>query len=218
MENLFITMINEGRIKNSDELKRAFHSIAKKTHPDMVGSDRYVDRFIKFNKQFSEAKEYLKGRGEMEDAPEPPLDYRLLFYQELFALISLEEPGRYLNEQLRSRVKTVGTGVRKAFLRWKESESRLFNSAALEYLNIRDEKSHNDFAHLRKPLIMVSLHPLIFSLCSYHISGKEFHLKQFYRNLKSVIVRLEEAGFLIMKEALLYLAADVKRGPAILDG
>lgn len=218
MENLFITMIDEGRISNSEELKRAFHSIAKKTHPDMVGSNRYVERFIKFNKQFIEAKEYLKRRGEDEKIIEPPPDYRLIFFRELFALISLELPGKYLDEQLRRRVLEIGKMVKEAFSGWKVSEHKLFNSAALEYLKIRNEKPHNDFAHLRKPLLMVSLQPLIFSLCSYHISAKEFHLKQFNRNLKSVVIRLEEAGFLIMKEALLYLAADLKRVPAILDG
>lgn len=218
MENPFITMINEGKISNSEELKQAYYRIAKRTHPDMVGSNRYVDRFIMFSNYFTEAKEHLKALGDGDRQSRRPSNFRLIFFQELCTLCGLELPGKHLNAKLKSRLKELEERIKAAFLKWRESEGELFGSALSDYLQIRAERPHNDFAHLRKPLLLVSLLPLLFSLSSYHLSGQEFYLKQFTRNLKPVVVRLEEESFLAMKRALFLLAEDIKRGPAILGG
>ena len=52
MDNVFIKLIDENKIKNLDDLKKAFRKLAKRTHPDSVGSDRFVEKFMKIQRRF----------------------------------------------------------------------------------------------------------------------------------------------------------------------
>src|SRR4030042_526834 len=205
MENIFIKLIKEGTIRNLDELKNAFRKIAKKTHPDTVGSDELVEKFIQFKVFFDEAKEFLKSKSLIPEGSDVYAvnDYRLLFFQSMQKLDTLELPHNK-NKRTEENIKTTRESMALYFKKWKVEYYELFESADFEYDIIKMEKPNNDIANLRKPLLYMNLMPVFFNLCNYHITGLEFYKKQLKRNLDPIIKRLEEKKFFELKEFLLF--------------
>jgi len=47
MSNPLLQLIETGRIQTFDGLKAAYRQAIMKTHPDAVGSDKYVESYLK---------------------------------------------------------------------------------------------------------------------------------------------------------------------------
>ncbi len=219
MENIFIKFIQEGKIQNIDGLKKAFRKIAKKTHPDIAGTDQFVDKFIQFKNYYDEAKRFLESNNliQEEKATDLKKDFRLLFFQELQKLDTLELPHNHTNNEIEEKIKEVKEFIRIYFKKWKEEYYELFNSANSEYEQIKKEKPANNLANLRKPALYRNLRPVFFNLCSFHITGIQFYQRQLKRNLDLIILRLEEKKYFALKNFLLFLIKDADNGPAIFE-
>jgi len=85
MKNVFIPLIDDGRIATLDALKRAYRRLVMKTHPDAIGSNRLVRDFLEFSEFYEEAKSYLSKKGEQltRDVKTNKWNYRLEFFRQL---------------------------------------------------------------------------------------------------------------------------------------
>ena len=94
MNNPLMQLIADGRIRTLADLRATYHQLVMQTHPDAVGSDRLVLKFLEFSDQDEEAKAYLVQsitNHELSDATNVP-NHRLEFYKQLHLIESLEMP------------------------------------------------------------------------------------------------------------------------------
>jgi|GEM_PF-2202039 len=217
MDNIFIKLIQNKKINTLEELKKAYRKFAKKTHPDIVGSDQFVEKFIKFKDYFEEAKHYLQSNISFFDENNLTIknNYRFLFFQELSKLDTLEMPHNKSNKIIEEKIKSYNEAISILFKKWEKDYYNLFKSANLEYNLIKKEKPKNNLANLRKPSLYFNLKPVIFNICNYHITGLQFYQKQSKRSLDTIIKRLEENNFFSLKKYLLFLIKDMDNGPAV---
>ena len=103
MDNIFIKLIKNNKIKNIEDLKKVYRNIAKKTHPDVVGSDQFVKTFIQFKDYYEEAKIFLESKNCISEKKNEPVNenYRFLFFQELKILDTLELPYNFNNVKIK---------------------------------------------------------------------------------------------------------------------
>ncbi|MBN2544254.1 MAG: hypothetical protein JXB50_00565 [Spirochaetes bacterium] len=216
MENIFIKLIKDGTIGSLGELKDVFRKIAKKTHPDAVGSDELVEKFIEFKAFFDEARQFLKSNSLVfeEDQTYSVNECRLMFFHSLRKLDTLELPHNK-NKKTSEDIKAEKEEMALYFKKWDEKHFELFENADFEYDLIKMEKPKNDLTNLRKPSLYMNLRPVFFNLCNYHITGLEFYKKHLMRNLDPIIKRLEEKKFFTLKNFLLFLIEDMEKGPAV---
>lgn len=219
MENIFINLINKRKIKNANDLKKVFRKIAKKTHPDIVGSDEYVKKFIQFRKNFEEAKHYLQLIHDTPEKNETNIEknFRFLFFKELEKLDSLEIAHKTKYTKIEKKINITKESMTNYFKKWREDYFELFLTANNEYQQIKDQKPKYNLANLRKPSLYKNLRPVFFNLSNYHLTGIDFYKKQLKRNLSSIIDRLEENNFFALKKFMLFLIDDMENGPAVLE-
>jgi hypothetical protein len=216
MENLFIKLIQSGKIKNLEELKKAFRKVAKRTHPDIVGSDQFINKFILFKSFFEEAKQFLKSDDTNTDKNKTTIieNYRFLFFKDLKNLDTLELP-RYQNKKIVEQIKQTKESIAVNFKKWKPDYYKLFLSANNQYEQIKNEKYINTLANLRKPSLYKNLRPVFFNLTNYHITGINFYKKQLKRNLENILKRLKNNNYHDLKKFILFLIEDMEKGPAV---
>jgi hypothetical protein len=220
MENYFIKLIREGSIHSTEDLKRTFRLIAKKTHPDTAGTDRYVKEFMLFMEQYEEALKFLHeliGK-ERKVKEEVKINYRLSFYRQLIDIYFLE------GYSLMTKRKETNTKISGAFIngadffeKWQPSLAGLCKTGLADYEMIKNEKQKNVISNIRKLPLFLNLRPILFNVAKYHITGLEFYKKQTGQNLDAVINRLEETGHIDFKEFLVFMINDMNNGPAIFD-
>jgi hypothetical protein len=215
MENVFIKFIKEGKIHDQEELKKAYWKLAKKTHPDSVGSDIYVKKFIRFKEHFEEAKEFLNSSGfiQADKKKEEDENYRFLFFLEMQKLYGLESQF-FIDDGKKEKIRIAREASLDFFKKWKNESLDLYLSAINEYDRTKNEKQRNIISNLRKPTIFQNLRPVFYNLYKYHITGMEFYKRQL-SNPKGVILRLDESGCPALKEYILLLISDMDNGPAI---
>ena len=85
VNNVLIQLIVDGRIRTLEDLRATYRRLAMQTHPDAVGSDKLVRKFLEFSDQYEEAKAYLaqsvQDRGLSSAASKT--NSRLEFYKQL---------------------------------------------------------------------------------------------------------------------------------------
>jgi curved DNA-binding protein CbpA len=138
MENVFIKLILDGRIHDLDGLKKAYWKLAKKTHPDSAGSDKYIRKFIQIKSDFEKAKQLIisnsfipneKNKTEIEN-------FRYLFFREMQKLYFLDSS--FFRKK--GKIKTANETAFGFFKDWKMDSIELYKSACLEYEKIKKEK------------------------------------------------------------------------------
>ena len=216
MKNIFINLIKNKKIQNLEELKKAFRKIAKKTHPDIVGSDQFIQKFILFKTFFEEAKQFLKSKDLIDEEQETikNQNFRFLFFKDLKNLNTLELP-HYMNKKIIEQIKQTKESIAVNFKKWAPDNYKLFLSANKEYEQIKNEKYKNTLANLRKPSLYKNLGPIFFNLSNYHIAGINFYKKQLKRNLDNILKRLENNNYHDLKKFILFLIEDMEKGPAV---
>ena len=217
MENIFIKYMNEGRIRSLDDLKRYYRRIVMRTHPDAVGSDRLVERYIEYGNQYSEARLAIEREANHPHAAmnQDPADYRLLFYKEFYQLERMERPyapGTYRNsgedrEAARQR-------LQEYLAKWKEDRIDLHRQAHITYDQIRKERPRGPY---RKHALLFNLRPVFHNILSYQLTGLVFYRRQLSQNFAGVMYQLERRGFDRLIEYIHFLIADMDSGPAIMD-
>ena len=57
--NPFVRLIESGRVSTNAQLRSAYRTLVLKTHPDAVGSDRLLDRYLALSADYEEARRLL---------------------------------------------------------------------------------------------------------------------------------------------------------------
>jgi hypothetical protein len=216
LDNPFARLIAEGRISSPEQLKAAYHSLVMKTHPDAVGSDRLLEKYLQIGKHYEDARstllKQLKGSRDPEIA-QPP-NYRLEFYQQLHLVELLETPYVFHPEENQGRIRSAkGKGI-EALLRWKPEAMELYLRADREYVSMKKEKPRGPYM---KHALALNVRPMLYSITAYQLTGQEVYARQSMQNRSGIMHRLEEEGHGKLRELLEFLIEDMNKGAAVLD-
>jgi curved DNA-binding protein CbpA len=216
MENIFVKYIREGRIRNLDELKSAYRRIVMKTHPDAVGSDDLVEKYIQYSGFYEEAKSIF-AQARMEPAvikADEPTDYRLLFYREFYTLERLDKPYAF-NKYYFTQAEIQASRLRsfEYFSKWKSESIGLYTEAQRQYDQIKAEKPRGPYM---KYAMLFNLSPVLHNILAYQMTGLPFYKKQLKQNLSAVFAKLEERRMQSLLDFIRLLITDMENGPAIL--
>ena len=92
MNNPLVQLIADGRIRTLADLKATYHKLVMQTHPDAVGSDKLISKFIEINDHYEEAKGHLTRSADNAELLPEGINHRLEFYKQLHAIETLEMP------------------------------------------------------------------------------------------------------------------------------
>jgi hypothetical protein len=139
--------IQDGLIASVEELKAEFKAEAKRTHPDLAGSDT-VEDFVRLRRDYEAALRTLaKGdaaaSGRTTAAPSPEGDYGAPFAT-LELLLKRGFPKRPRHDKERQRYAYARIRARAALHILGEGAERLFDEAEEELLGLK-EKDLRDF-------------------------------------------------------------------------
>jgi hypothetical protein len=217
VENIFVKYIREGRIRSVDELKSYYRQIVMKTHPDIVGSDRLVEQYIEYGKQYSEARAMMQTEANYPDtaAEEHSVSYRLLFYREFYHLERIDRPYAF-NKHYHSEeeIELAKRRVHEYFSEWRGECIDLHTQAQEMYDRIKKQKPRGPY---RKHALFYNLSPVFHNILSYQLTGSPYYRKQLAQNFDAVIYELERGGFDRLIEYIHFLMADMHFGPAIME-
>ena len=212
-DNIFIALVRQGKIRTPDDLKRVYRKMVVGTHPDSVGSDRFVGEFIELGSAYEEAKQYLSrlSRGE-EKTSSSRQNMRLRFFRAFKEQQDLELAFKISGRRRKVTLQTADDTVSACFRDWKEDYAGLYKTAWEQYLHIRKEKPEGPY---RKKALYFNLRPVLHNIISFHLTGRRFYHTQVRQNLAAVMQRLVERDFFALKQYLEFLIADMEYGPAL---
>ena len=214
--NFLLELIEQGKIRNIDELKSAYRTATVRTHPDTVGSNERLEIFLRLNDDYLEAKAYLEDHAtsaptRQSSAPQNP---RLAFFRQLNVIETLEMPYAYHADENRSELSVAKALAREAVGIWKPDWLGLYARADAELTAIKRSKPSGPYL---KNALGLNIRPLMHNLIGYHLTGRDLYLKQARQNLSGIMHRLEQTGHPNLREFLSLLIQDMNRGAAVLE-
>jgi hypothetical protein len=213
-DNVLVRLIDSGRIKNFDGLKNAYRRLVLKTHPDAIGSDRHLERYLELSNHYDIAKEYLKRHIVFTIDERDSTNHRLVFFQQLNLIETLEMPYSFHPEENADRLSAAKRRAVTAFSDWRNDHLELYKRADGEYTRMKKEKPSGPYL---KNALALNIRPLIHNLIAYHLTGRELYVKQARQNLSGILHRLSEKGYTSLRDFLSFLLEDLKNGAALLD-
>ena len=209
-------LITDGRIGSLADLRSTYHKLVMQTHPDAVGSDKLVKKFIEFNDYYQEAKTFL-AQSTQEQHPSADADsvnHRLEFYKELFMIESLEMPYGIHPEENRQRTKTARQRVIGELSSWRPDLVELYQQADAEHSRIKREKPSGPYM---KHAMALNIRPLIHNVLAYQLTGREVYAKQSRQNLNAIMQKLAERGCNALHGFITFMIEDLKNTAAVLE-
>jgi hypothetical protein len=178
------------------------------THPDAVGSDRLVDRYIEYSNFYAEARDRLA-------ADRPRENYRLLFYKEFYRLERIDRSYAFNKHyHTREEIELAKQHTYEYFSKWKPDRIDLYLQANVIYDQIKKEKPEGPY---RKHALLFNLSPVFHNILSYQLTGLQFYRKQLKQNFAGIMHQLEKRKFDKLIEYIELLIRDMEHGPAILE-
>jgi hypothetical protein len=217
MDNPFIRFVDQGNIRNLDDLKRLYRRMVMHTHPDAVGSDRLVDRYIEYSNFYEEAKDRFTAAESAAgiEPHRPPESFRLLFYKEFYRLERIDRPDAFNKHyHTREEIQAAKQRTNEYFFKWKPECIDLYRQADVIYNQIKKEKPRGPY---RKHALLFNLGPVFHNILSYQLTGLQFYRKQLKQNFAGVMHQLEKRNFEKLIEYIELLVQDMEHGPAILE-
>jgi hypothetical protein len=215
MENLFIKYIKEGKIRSLEELKKIYHRIVMKTHPDAVGSNKLVDKYLQYSNYYDEAKKFIwQMSGEaMTPTEHETQNYRLLFYKEYYKLEIIDKPYAF-NKHFHTQAEILLAKQRsfEYFSKWKKENINLYEQANNSYEQIKTEKPRGPY---RKYALLFNLSPVFHNILSFQMTGLFYYKNQLKQNLTTVFTKLEERRMYPLIDFIQLLIRDMENGPVI---
>ena len=215
MGNLLIQLIEEGRIRSLDDLKATYHTLAMQTHPDAVGSDKLITKFLEFSDQYEEAKVYLgqliKDQAGGDGSVSNP---RLEFYRQLHIIESLEMPYAFRPEEYEYSIRTAKQLAKRSLSQWKPTVVDLYAKANADQVAIKREKPQGPYM---KHALALNIRPIIHNICAYHLTGQEIYARQSQQNLHAIMQNVADQGWKSLYGLLTFMIEDLKNGAAVLE-
>jgi hypothetical protein len=214
MENVLLKYIHEGRIRSIDELKRIYRRIVLKTHPDSIGSNRFVNRFIEFSNFYEEARAIFDSNTNGSPSKNVRIpNHRLCFFQAMHILQSLESPYAIEDQETKKlRIESMNLEAHAHFADWKGDLVELYELATNEYDLIKKQKPSGPYM---KHALYFNLRPVFHNIIAYHLTGSSIYRRQIKQNLAAVMLRLEEKQCFSLRDYLQFLIKDMDMGPAV---
>ncbi len=213
MANPLIQLINDGKIINLDQLRRAYRKIIMKTHPDAIGSSHLVDKLIEFSNYYEEAKEFiLQSNKHFLNIQKLHINHRLLFFQQLHIIETIEAPYAYKPTNYKRITNEAKLNAAKSFQNWRNDKIEVYMRADKEYNLI---KAHKPDELYMKDALKLNLMPVFHNIISYHLTGYSYYRTQIRQNIKAILHRLEQENYIALKEYIDLLINDLQNGPAV---
>jgi hypothetical protein len=216
MNNALIQLIEDGRIRNLEDLRATYHKLAMQTHPDAVGSDRLVLKFLEFSDQYEEAKAYLaQSIKDLDSSIEAPsTNHRLEFYRQLHLIESLEMPYAFHSEENQESIAAAKQMAIRALSKWKPAVVDLYTKADADHVAIKREKPRGPYL---KHALALNVRPIIHNVVAFHLTGQEVYARQSQQNLNAIMQKLADQGWNSLHGLLTFMIEDLKNGAAVLQ-
>jgi hypothetical protein len=216
MDNVLKYLIQLGKLRSFEELKSAYHKVIMKTHPDAVGSDKYLDRYLRLSTDYEEAKDFLveSQRSQGSFVAQPFKNHRLAFFQQLRLIESLEMPYAFHPEQNLEKLAQAKKAARDELQSWRRELAELYREADKEYVRIKSEKPMGPYL---KHALALNIRPLVHNLIGFHLTGRDLYAKQARQNLSGIMHQLTKNRCVALREFLSIMLDDMREGAAVLE-
>lgn len=212
MSNALLQLIEIGRIRTVDGLQAAYREAIMKTHPDAVGSNKYLESYLKLRNQYEEARCYLEKSQNTKSNQDK--NHRLAFFEKLDQIESLELPYSFHPNAHRDQLLSLKEAATKEISGWKKELVDMYCWADKDYVKIKAENPEGPYL---RHAVALNVRPLVHNLIAYHLTGRELYAKQARQNLSGIMHRLTQSGCAALRAFLTLLLDDMKNGPAVLD-
>ena len=216
VNNALIQLIVDGRIHTLEELRATYRKLAMQTHPDAVGSDKLVRKFLEFSDQYEEAKAYLAQS--VQDhallSETSKTNYRLEFYKQLHLIESLEMPYAFHSDENQESIRVAKQMAISALSQWKPAVVDLYVKADSDHLSIKREKPRGPYL---KHALALNIRPIIHNIVAFHLTGQEVYARQSLQNLNAIMQKLADQSWNALHGLLTFMIEDLKNGSAVLE-
>ena len=216
VNNALIQLIVDGRIRTLEDLRATYRTLAMQTHPDAVGSDKLVRKFLEFSDQYEEAKAYLAQlvREHSVSSEASKTNYRLEFYRQLHLIESLEMPYAFHSDENHESIRVAKQMAISVLSQWKPAVVDLYGKADSDYLSIKREKPRGPYL---KHALALNIRPVIHNIVAFHLTGQEVYARQSQQNLNAIMQKLADQGWNALHGLLTFMIEDLKNGAAVLE-
>ena len=216
MNNPFIQLIADGRLRTFADLRASYHKLVMQTHPDAVGSNRLLQKFLEFSDHYEEAKAYLAESIEEHDlSPEIHTpNHRLEFFKKLHLIESLEMPYAFHPEENLESVNAAKRIAIRELQEWKPEVVDLYIRADAEHVAIKKEKPSGPY--LRNALAL-NVRPIMHSIVAFHLTGQEIYARQSRQNLYAIMQKLADQDWRSLYGLITFMIEDLKNGAAVCE-
>lgn len=214
MENPLARLINEGKIRNLQQLKSTYRTLVMKTHPDAVGSDKLVEEYLSLSSYYEEARRLFENRNGQQGEPgkADELNHRLAYFQLLKKLEPIDKPYSFHRQRNSTTIRALQDEAQFHFRNWDGRHEPLYLAADREFDRIKSEKPSGPYM---QHALAINISPIFHNIVAYHLTGMSFYRKQVNQNLKAILQRLVAEGYPALKEFIELLISDMDHGPAV---
>ena len=216
VNNALIQLIVDGRIRSLEGLRATYHQLVMQTHPDAVGSDKLVRKFLEFSDQYEEAKAYFARTVQDDGFPSEAskTNHRLEFYKQLHLIESLEMPYAFRSDENQESIRTAKQTATSALSQWKPAVVDLYVKADSDHLSIKREKPRGPYL---KHALALNIRPIIHNIVAFHLTGQEVYARQSQQNLDAIMQKLADQSWNALHGFLTFMIEDLKNGAAVLE-
>jgi hypothetical protein len=213
-DNPFLKLIKAGKIRNLQQLRSAYRTLIMKSHPDALGSDRLIDKYLAFSSYYEEAKQTFEDPvTEENEAPKPvSKNHRFAYYQILQKLEQIDKPYSFHRGENLPSIMELKSEAIFHFNNWDPGNQKLYAEADRDYDRLKTEKPSGPYM---KNALAINVSPVFHNIIAYHLTGIAFYRKQVKQNLQAVLQRLTEHNCQALRAYIEVLIDDMNDGPAV---
>jgi hypothetical protein len=228
MANKLIELIDAGKVRDLESLKRFFRRAAKRSHPDAVGSEGAARAFISLREDYEEALRYLEARlagaGRDAEAATGPERSSLAKEKRRRTVVGFDRRAFYIELQdLFARGFPLLPKARAVRPAYESSRSRVSELAAawqalpLGLFERLESELAEMGARLAEAHTLTAFRSSVYSVLDYHNTGFS-HLKVVAKRLcEPIRAELSGRGRNASAVFLEALVSDLERGSALAE-
>ncbi|HUX21479.1 MAG TPA: hypothetical protein VMW69_09575 [Spirochaetia bacterium] len=216
MRKTLVELVREGKLQSVSDLKRIYHRLLLKTHPDAIGSDIRVGSYLEILRQYEEAVSYLAQTDRAGVLERNPIEanHRLEFFRQWDIIESLEPPYAFLRKEHRVPLEAAKRTAQSELAAWKPEWKVLYRAADAESVRMKQGIPLGPYA---KHAVGLNVRPLVHNIVYFHLTGRAIYERQARQNFAAIMYRLDAEGFPALREFLTRLAEDMETGSAVMQ-
>jgi hypothetical protein len=212
--NPLIKLIAAGKIRTLQQLRSTYRALIMKSHPDAVGSDKLLEKYLSFSSYYEEAKLAFQDQvpARSEASRDRPANHRLAYFRVLQNLERMDRPYGFHRARNLERIMELKSRARFHFERWNAGNQALYDAADRDYDRLKAEKPSGPYM---KNALAINISPVFYNILAYHLTGYIFYKKQVKQNLQAVMQKLADHRCQALKGFLEVIIDDMNEGPAV---